>query len=194
MNNKKEIADKITELLTYVNLQNMKDIRCGKLSGGMKRRLGIAQTLLNSPEILLLDEPTAGLDPKERIHFRNLIANLAANRIIILSTHIVSDIDISSAKVIIIKNGSLINFGMQNELVSVVDGKVWTLTLQGKEYYEYKEQESITQLVRDIDNYKLRIVNDTKPHPKAVQITGNLEDLYFYYFKIKQEENLNVSI
>mgnify|MGYP000517845487 CR=1 FL=1 len=129
---KDDAEKRIEELLTMVELKNVRRKKLKTFSGGMLRRIGIAQTLLNNPEILVLDEPTAGLDPKERVRFRNIISSLGKDRIVLLSTHIVSDIEYIADRILIMKNGELIQEGTEAELTEKVKGHVWKCIVSGK--------------------------------------------------------------
>lgn len=130
---KDDAEKRIEELLTMVELKNVRRKKLKTFSGGMLRRIGIAQTLLNNPEILVLDEPTAGLDPKERVRFRNIISSLGKDRIVLLSTHIVSDIEYIADRILIMKNGELIQEGTEAELTEKVKGHVWKCIVSEKE-------------------------------------------------------------
>ena len=160
---------KVVQLLETVNLSNVAGKKIRTFSGGMKQRLGIAQAVLNDPQILVLDEPTAGLDPKERIRFRNLISELAKNKIVILSTHIVSDIDYIADDILMMKNGSLILNGTIKNAIHSMDGRVWSCEIH---------QSQISEL-----SNSFCIVSDTKPHCDAVNVTPTLDDLYLYHFQ-----------
>ena len=153
------------------------------LSGGMLRRVGIAQALLNKPKILILDEPTAGLDPKERIIFRNLIASLSQDCIVLLSTHIVSDIETIADDIIVMKEGKILLHDTPQELLQTMLNKVWQVSLPKKEALALINSFIIVKSHNIGDCIELRIVADTSPHPKAINLSPDLDDLYLYYFQ-----------
>ena len=179
----KNIAKKRTgELLEVVGLSDVAGKKIKTFSGGMKQRLGIAQALLNTPEILILDEPTAGLDPKERIRFRNLISDYAGDKIVILSTHIVSDIEAIADEVMLMKKGKIILQGTVSELTQKAEGKVWELTVSQEEAGKWQAKATVSNLRHEGTRVILRILSDSKPDERAVPYEASLEDLYLYYF------------
>ena len=179
----KNIAKKRTgELLEVVGLSDVAGKKIKTFSGGMKQRLGIAQALLNTPEILILDEPTAGLDPKERIRFRNLISDYAGDKIVILSTHIVSDIEAIADEVMLMKKGKIILQGTVSELTQKAEGKVWELTVSQEEARKWQAKATVSNLRHEGNRVILRILSDSKPDERAVPYEASLEDLYLYYF------------
>jgi ABC-2 type transport system ATP-binding protein len=179
---KQEANEKVEETLELVGLLRYRKKKVGKFSGGMKRRIGIAQALLNDPKILIVDEPTAGLDPKERIRFRNLLSKISANRIVLLSTHIVSDIEFIAKEVLILKEGRLLKKESPNHLLAGLDQKVWSLTSKEEELETYQTGYKVGNISRIQDGYQLRMISEEKPHQQAVSVEPNLEDLYLYYF------------
>ena len=174
----KEKAEmKVNELLQIVNLENEKKQKVKTFSGGMKQRLGIAQAMLNNPKILILDEPTAGLDPKERVKFRNLISSFSQDKIVILSTHIVSDIELMKA-------GKKILTGTPEELLQDLRGSVWKCVAYDKKEVEMLNHKyCIINIHQENNTTELRIVSRQKPTVNAVNIEPNLEDLYLAYFQ-----------
>ena len=172
------------ELLEEVGLSGESRRKIKTYSGGMKQRLGIAQAMLNNPHILILDEPTAGLDPKERVRFRNLISAFSKDRIVILSTHIVSDIEFIAEKIMMMKDGEIIHFGRPHEITSRIGGCVWECTVPTSRVEQYTVSLNISNL-RNEENGRtvLRVIADQPPVAGAVKVQPNLEDLFLYYFK-----------
>lgn len=172
------------ELLEAVGLTKEKRRKIKTFSGGMRQRLGIAQALLNEPRILVLDEPTAGLDPKERVRFRNLISAYAKNRIVILSTHIVSDIESIAEEIIMMKAGQLLHFGSPQAITAELDGMLWECTVPASLAERCAENFNVSNLRNTEDNRTvLRIISEFPPMEYAVPVQPTLEDLYLFYFK-----------
>lgn len=174
------------ELLEEVGLSHVADKKLKTFSGGMKQRVGIAQALLNHPDILILDEPTAGLDPKERVRFRNLLSDYAGDKIVILSTHIVSDIEAIADEVLLMKKGNLIQQGTVLELVRIAEGKVWELTVPQQEAKRWQSESTVANLRHEGSQVVLRIISDHMPSEMAVPCEATLEDLYLYYFPTEE--------
>lgn len=179
---KKIARQRAKQLLEEVGLSNVANKKVGTFSGGMKQRVGIAQALLNNPDILILDEPTAGLDPKERVRFRNLLSDYAGDKIVILSTHIVSDIEAIADEVLLMKKGRFVLQGTVSELIEKAKGKVWELTVLPEEARKWQEKTTVANLRHEGKQVVLRIISDTMPTPEAVTCEATLEDLYLYYF------------
>lgn len=177
-----QAVPKIQELLSMVRLQEVANKKLRAFSGGMRRRLGIAQALLNDPDILILDEPTAGLDPKERIHFRNILEGYAQQKIVLLSTHIVSDLEAIAHKVFLMKDGRFQTQGTVSELLQQAKGHVWELTVPSREAEAWQARVTVANLRYEGDSVTLRILADAKPAPAARPCTPTLEDLYLLYF------------
>jgi len=173
---------KIDELLHFVNLTEEKNNKIKTFSGGMRQRLGIAQALINAPKILILDEPTAGLDPQERIRVRNLISKIADNRIILISTHIVPDIEYIANRVILLKNGKAYRNAPPSELTREIEGCVWRVNTTEERLTEFFGVYKIVNVYREENNYILRIVSEKKPCPEAMPLSPGLEDVYLYHF------------
>lgn len=174
---------KSNDLLDKVGLGNVKNKRIKKFSGGMKQRLGIAQALLNDPEVLILDEPTSGLDPKERVRFRNLIASFSQEKIVILSTHIVSDVEYIADELLILKKGKLENRGTAQRLMQAIEHFVWEVEVRENEVAGYAMTHTISNQKNTERGTVLRIVSEKAPNEKARQVRPTLEDLYLYYFR-----------
>ncbi|MDH6373835.1 ABC-2 type transport system ATP-binding protein [Paenibacillus sp. PastF-3] len=180
---KKEASDRIEVLAQTVNLSGEMDKKCGKFSGGMKRRLGIAQALLNHPSILILDEPTVGLDPMERVRFRNLISEISAERIVILSTHIVSDVDHIAKQVLLMERGKLLRQGTIKELTSNLEGEVWEADVPGRMLAQIEEKGTVVNVQQTETGLALRVVSKYPPNENAVLVAPSLEDVYMHYFR-----------
>ena len=180
----KMIAEEKTDsLLKLVGLYEVKNTKIKTYSGGMKQRLGIAQSLLGNPKILLLDEPTAGLDPAERIRFRNIIANQAKDKIVLISTHIVSDIEKLADKIMIMKDGKIIHLQTESELLSMIDNSVWTGKIEKQKISDLPNSCAVVNLHCDNNEYHLRVVSDGIPLPGFTKADPNLEDLYLHIFE-----------
>ncbi len=176
-----DVAQKrVQELLEVVGLGDAAGKKMKTFSGGMKQRVGIAQALLNYPKLLILDEPTAGLDPKERVRFRNLISDYAGERIVLLSTHIVSDIEAIADEVLLMKKGKVLTQGTVSELTKKAAGKVWELTVSPAEAKVWQEKAAVANLRHEGEQVVLRILSDDKPTDGAVSCEAGLEDLYLY--------------
>jgi ABC-2 type transport system ATP-binding protein len=171
---------RIDELLAVVNLAEARDRSLGGFSGGMKQRVGIAQALLNDPEVLIVDEPTAGLDPEERARFRNLLSELSGERIVIFSTHIVSDIEAIATDIAILSGGRLLAHGAPENLLRAVEGKVWEVVIPSAEMSAAKQKFLISTSVRRTDGVHARIVATERPGAGAVPATPTLEDAYLH--------------
>jgi len=178
---------RIDELLDLVGLADVKNKRLGQFSGGMIRRIGIAQALLNDPKILILDEPTAGLDPNERIRFRNILSELSEDRIVILSTHIVSDVQSIAGQVILLKEGKVINCDTTENLRRLVEGKVWLATVDHTRLSQLKKHYPIGNVLQKDDHFEIRIVSDTKPLDDVTPAEPSLEDVFVYVFGGEEE-------
>lgn len=181
---------RVKELLEKVGLSKAKNKKMKKLSGGMKRRAGIAQAMLNDPKILILDEPTAGLDPNERIRFRNLISELSEDRMVLLSTHIVSDVEYIAGEILLMKDGEFAHSGTVYELTSSIPARVWNVKVAKTEVDTYMKQKKVANIKTVPEGVELRILSEHRPHPEAVEEEVSLEDVFLYYFGEKAgEEN-----
>lgn len=185
----KDLArEKTEEYLELVGLSGEKNKKIKTYSGGMIRRLGIAQALLNEPEILILDEPTSGLDPKERIRFRNIISSMSKNRIVILSTHIVSDVEFIADEILLMKQGRIVESGTVQKVTESVRGRVWECLVPPGEAAALDREFAVSNLKNEQDMVRLRIVSETCPHKAAAEVQPNMEDVYLYYFKEGQKD------
>lgn len=176
--NKEERSKRIEYVLKSVHMYDNRNEKIGSFSGGMKQRIGIAQILLNLPRILVVDEPTAGLDPRERIRFRNLLVELSKERIVIFSTHIIEDVASSCNRVAVIKEGELKYLGAPIHMASQADGKVWMMTIPATEFDNVKDKLKIIHHMRDGDQIRLRCLADEAPSADAKSVKANLEDAY----------------
>jgi ABC-2 type transport system ATP-binding protein len=176
-----QARQRIDELLELVNLSAARHRPLGGFSGGMKQRVGIAQALLNDPELLIVDEPTAGLDPEERVRFRNLLGELSGERIVLLSTHIVSDVEAVATDIALIKDGKLLIRDAPESLVGALVGKVWQLVIPGGELEDARRRLQVSSMVRRADGVHLRVVADAPPAAHAVLLEPSLEDAYLYF-------------
>ena len=152
-----------------------------KLSGGMKRRAGIAQAMLNNPQILILDEPTAGLDPNERIRFRNLISELSEERLVLLSPHIVSDIEYIANKILMMKDGAIVNEGTLDEIIGTMSEKGWNCFVPQQSVSSITKKYKVSNMKSENHGVDLRIISPEKPYETAVCVRPSLEDVFLYY-------------
>ncbi len=181
--NKQTAKSKTKELLELVGLLDVANKKIRTFSGGMKQRLGIAQAVLNDPKILVLDEPTAGLDPKERIRFRNLISDFSKDKIVILSTHIVSDVDYIADTILMMKDGQIIINSPSEGVTNEIEKKVWKCVVSKNEVDRISTKYRVVNLQHDSNNnVVLRIVSDIKPNENAINVEPTLEDLFLYHF------------
>lgn len=173
---------RVKELISKVGLSNAAHKKMKKLSGGMKRRAGIAQAMLNNPKILILDEPTAGLDPNERIRFRNLISELSEDRLVLLSTHIVSDIEYIANEIWLMKDGKLMHKGTAEEIINSMPETVWECFVDKSMVSGLMKKYKISNLKVEPNGAILRIISCEKPFVNAKNVKASLEDVFLYYF------------
>jgi ABC-2 type transport system ATP-binding protein len=175
--------ERVFQLLESVNLHSVAHRAVGTFSGGMRQRLGIAQALLGDPELLIVDEPTAGLDPEERVRFRNLLSELGIGRLVILSTHIVSDIESTATQVAVMREGRLLAFGSPEQLLRQARGTAWEATLASEELALRRSSLTVSGAVRQGDGVHLRLVAATAPVPEARPVEPTLEDAYLFLMR-----------
>ena len=169
---------RVAEVLEIVNLEQVADRKLPTYSGGMKQRIGIAQALLNDPELLIVDEPTAGLDPAERVRFRTLLANLTSNRIIILSTHIISDVEAVASRLVILQEGRVLADTTPEALLASSVGKLWSVTTDQSTALRLQTMYPVSTMVNQMNGITLRLISPTRPHEAAVMVDPSLEEAY----------------
>lgn len=182
----------IEELLNRVGMYEMKNKKMKQLSGGMKRRAGIAQAMLNDPKILILDEPTAGLDPNERIRFRNLISEMSKNRLVLLSTHIVSDIEYIAGQVLLMKEGKICYSGTQEEILQSVPVKVWSCVVGENDVEVWQKNFKVSNIKALSCGAELRVLSQHSPGNNAREVSMTLEDAFLYYFEEKTGDDYDI--
>jgi ABC-type multidrug transport system ATPase subunit len=181
----KSAQKRIDELLQVVNLVEAVRRPLGGYSGGMKQRVGIAQALLNDPQVLIVDEPTVGLDPEERVRFRNLLSDLSGERIVILSTHIVSDVEATATRIALVNQGQLLRESAPEDLLKEIENKVWEWTVTSDELVTLKQTHIVSGTIRRSDGVQVRVVSESQPDANARSISPNLEDAYLYFIGSK---------
>ena len=174
-------SKRIDELLRILNIFDNRKQPLKGFSGGMKQRVGIAQALLNDPKFLIVDEPTAGLDPEERVRFRSLLSDLPGDRIVILSSHIVSDVEATAMDIALIRKGELVFKKTPEEMIELMNGKVWELIVSNDEMQNMKKNLIVSSSIRRKDGLVARIVSEVKPAPKAKNAAPKLEDAYLFH-------------
>ena len=180
---RKDAKGKIDRLLETFSLADVRRKKITKLSGGMKRRVGIAQALLNDPEVLILDEPTSGLDPGERVRFRNLLSEFAADRIVLISTHIVSDVEYIASRNAVMKEGKIMAEGTTGELLWEMEGKVWSAVIPEYDLHKYERQVQVVNIRNEEEGrVSIRYLADRPSVPESAGQTPRLEDLYLWLF------------
>ena len=178
----KGVESKIDHMLRELNLSNVAKYQIGSYSGGMKQRLGIAQALINNPKVLILDEPTVGLDPEERIRFRELISDLGRERIVIISSHIVSDIESVANQIVIMQNGSVLKQGNLIELLESMKGMVCELFIAHDRFLDFKTKNLVVSSIREQGGFRVRFIERISSN-EGVRVNARLEDLYIYLTK-----------
>ncbi len=187
MSDAEERRSHIERALARVNLQQMANRRVNTFSGGMKQRLGIAQALLNEPQVLIVDEPTSGLDPEERIRLRSLLAELAGGRIVIFSTHIVSDVEVASESLAILHRGRLLFAGKLAELLAPLEKRAWIIDIEDEELSRAREEFFVTGIFRSATGMQVRVIADEMVHPRGRSATPTLDDAYVLAMKQEAE-------
>ncbi|WP_153554911.1 ABC transporter ATP-binding protein [Halomicrobium sp. LC1Hm] len=172
------VGERIEDLLALVNLEAAADRRLGGFSGGMRQRVGIAQALLADPDLLVVDEPTVGLDPTERVRFRNVLAELAEDRIVVLSTHIVSDVEVTASDIVLLHDGRVLAHESPAALLDGVAGSVWEWTVGDDDLAAVKREYTISGTARRSDGVAVRVVSASRPTPAAEPAEPTLEDAY----------------
>src|SRR5258706_8268762 len=184
---------KVREMLEAVNLHHVANRTIGGFSGGMKQRLGIAQALINDPDIVIVDEPTAGLDPEERVRFRNLLSDLGAGKLVILSTHIVSDVESIATEIAIMKHGALVSMATPEELLRRAEGAVWELVVPSERFERIRGELIVSNAVRRADGVHMRTVGERKPTADAVLTEPRLEDAFLYVMNFDAPQKLGAA-
>ncbi|MDE6531049.1 MAG: ABC transporter ATP-binding protein [Lachnospiraceae bacterium] len=177
---KQERKRKVPEMLEKVNLLEKQKIKVKSMSGGMIRRLGIAQAIIHDPKVIIVDEPTAGLDPEERVRFRNLLCEIAKDRIVLLSTHIVGDIEATCENIAVLNQGKICFKGKVTELLSMVEGKVYSAEIAAMELEKVKEKYMVTGILVTGSTANIKIIADEQPFSQAKQVQPDVEDAYMY--------------
>jgi ABC-2 type transport system ATP-binding protein len=176
--NAKTARRRIDELLEVVNLKDAAKRPLGGYSGGMKQRVGIAQALLNDPQLLIVDEPTVGLDPEERLRFRNLLSDLSGQRIVILSTHIVSDVEAIATEIVLVNKGRKLQHAAPEKMLQLLDGQVWQWVVPSETLPALKQRHLVSGAIRRENGMQVRVVSESAPAPEAENVTPSLEDVY----------------
>lgn len=169
---------RVDEVVEMVNLESVSNRKLATYSGGMRQRIGIAQSLLNDPELLIVDEPTAGLDPTERVRFRNLLTTLTPNCLTILSTHIISDVEATADRLVVLQEGQMLVDATPEALLNRADGKVWSVETDQATALRLQATHQVSGMIHTSSGAQLRIISSSKPHSEAVPVKPHLEDAY----------------
>jgi len=181
--------ERVTYVLKSVHMEERRHEKIGSYSGGMKQRIGIAQILLHLPRILVVDEPTAGLDPRERIRFRNLLVEFSRERIVIFSTHIIEDISSSCNQVAVLNKGKLKYLGKPIDMTHEAEGHVWQFNIPATEFNDFVSRNLVVHHMTEGDSVRVRVVSEKSPWEGAVRATPNLEDAYLWILRNKEEKS-----
>lgn len=182
---KRERKERVPQMLEKVNLLEKRRTKVKSMSGGMKRRLGIAQAIIHDPKVIIVDEPTAGLDPEERVRFRNLLCEIAKDRIVLLSTHIVGDIEATCENIAVLNQGKICFDGRVAELLELVSGKVYSAEIAALELEKVKEKYMVTGILTTGSTANVKIIADETPFPQAKPVQPDVEDAYMYLMHTK---------
>jgi len=174
---------RVREMLELVNLHGVADRRVGGFSGGMRQRLGIAQALVGDPDLLIVDEPTAGLDPEERVRFRNVLSEISGRRLVLLSTHIVSDVESIAGEIAVVREGRLVASGPPEALLRMAEGSAWKAVVSSAEFERRRAELTVSNVVQRADGVHLRLVATERPLPEAVPVEPDLEDAYLFLMR-----------
>ena len=180
---KSERKKKVPEMLEKVNLWEQKKTKVKAMSGGMKRRLGIAQSMIHNPKVIIVDEPTAGLDPEERVRFRNLLCEIAKDRIVLLSTHIVGDIEATCEEIAVLNQGEIVFRGTVRELLKLVENKVYTVEISTSELEKVKKRYLVTGMLTSGSLTRVKLIAEKRPFESATPCSADVEDAYMYLMK-----------
>jgi len=183
--------ERVTYVLKSVHMDERRNEKIGSFSGGMKQRMGIAQILLHLPRILVVDEPTAGLDPRERIRFRNLLVELSRERVIIFSTHIIEDISSSCNQVAVLNKGKLRYLGKPIDMTKEAEGHVWQFRIPAMDFGKFVEEHLVVHHMAEEEFVRVRVISETKPWENAIAATPNLEDAYLWLLRKKDNNSIN---
>jgi len=190
ISDKKTRDERVHYVLNAVHMHERKDEKIGSYSGGMKQRIGIAQILLHLPRILVVDEPTAGLDPRERIRFRNLLVELSRERVVIFSTHIIEDISSSCNKVAVLDKGYLKYLGHPGQMTEEAQGRVWQFNIAASEFRKFASENMVVHHMSEKGSVRVRCISEMKPHENAMEVKPNLEDSYLWLLRKSKNEIL----
>jgi len=182
--------ERVNYVLNAVHMEERRHDKIGSYSGGMKQRMGIAQILLHLPRILVVDEPTAGLDPRERIRFRNLLVELSRERVVIFSTHIIEDISSSCNQVAVLNKGKLRYFGKPIDMTKEAEGHVWQFSIPARDFNEFIKCHLVVHHMSEGDNIRVRVISELSPREGAINAVPNLEDAYLWLLRRKEHSEM----
>ena len=177
-----ERTGEIDRALQLVSLDDKKSEKIGNLSGGMKQRLMLAQAILGNPDIIILDEPTAGLDPKQRIAVRNIISKIALHKIVLISTHVVQDIEYIAKEIIILSDGRILKQDIPSELLKEIQSMVWEISVDEAMVSQVSRLGKVSNIAKNGSRVTIKLISENKPHEQAYNVSPTLEDVYLFYF------------